>query len=186
MAQMKSGVHRVPNSLFSLFLSVVILKQDTTEESDHIVESIDIDQDGYVGKDDLETFINRSSLYKKSPKVPLTSPKGKAKLYPTEPLSEKDVINLLKELQVIMKNRNLNSHELFFKLDANEDGFLTIDEFCPGIEQIIPIPRAITEGFFAYIDKLKIGLIDMENFLHVMKKSIWVRERVRYSPLCFY
>ncbi len=83
----------------------------------------------------------------------------------------------LRELRSIMESMKLSNHELFTTLDANEDGFATIDEFCVELEKIIPLPRPITEGFFAYIDKQKIGVIDLESFLKVMKKSIYVKER---------
>ena len=177
---LKNSMNRVTKPLFSLFLQMILIKQESSPECDRLVEHIDIDQDGYISKEDLETFVKRSSLHLRSSKHNRVVSQGEVKLFPTEPLSEQDIEKLLRELRRIMDRRRINNYELFAKMDGNEDGFITIDEFCTGLEKIIPLPRLITEGFFAYIDKFKIGMIDLANFLKVMRKSIYVKEVVSH------
>lgn len=177
--------NKVPISLFGFFLKNNILEQGSPMESDQVADRIDIDRDGYVSKEDLETFIVRSGLYSKTKLLQseLASPKN-LRLFPTEPLSEQDVQSLLRELRIILDNQRVTNYELFTKLDVNEDGFLTIDEFCTGLEKIIPLPRLITEGFFAYIDKQKVGFLDLESFLKVLKKSVNVKDKVIIWEIC--
>ena len=66
-------------------------------------------------------------------------------------------------------------------MDTNQDGFVTIDEFCKGLDEILPLPQHVKEGFFAYIDRLKIGVIDYHNFLKVMGRNINVKEIVNFT-----
>jgi len=174
----KYNSHKVTAQGFGQFIRGNILNNSTSEECQQIAERIDIDQDGFISKEDLEIFMKRGALLSKGQKASsLAYSQGKQRLFPTEPLCEKDIENLLRELRGIMESLKLTNYELFAKLDANEDGFATIDEFCVELEKIIPLPRPITEGFFAYIDKQKIGVLDLESFLKVMKKSIYVKER---------
>lgn len=170
--------NKVSTTLFSLFLKNNVFDQGDNFESNQVAERIDIDKDGYITKEDLETFISRRNLYSKVQKLQ-NELQGKVKLFPTEPLNEKDMENVLRELRGILDLRRMTNHELFGVLDSNEDGFITIDEFGEELEKIIPLPKTIIEGFFAYIDRNKVGIIDLESFLKVMKKSIYVREKVR-------
>lgn len=182
VAIFKNSANKATKTLFSLFLKMIILKTEDQGECDRLTERVDIDQDGYISKEDLDTFIKRSNLHTKGSKLNRASSQEELTLFPTKPLSEQDVEKLLRELRRIMDRRRINNYELFAKMDSNEDGFMTVDEFCAGLEKVIPIPRAITEGFFAYIDKFKIGMIDISMFLKVMRKSIYVKEVVTIVP----
>ncbi len=45
-------------------------------------------------------------------------------------------------------------------MDVNQDGFLSIDEFCEGVDKYLKLSDEAKRGFFAYMDKIKIGMID--------------------------
>jgi len=173
----KLGTSKVTTAIFARFLRNTILNQISVQESQYYAECVDIDQDGFISKEDMETFINRGALIAKGQKQ-VSALNTKQMLFPTKPLNEKDMENLLRELRFVMDSRRMKNYELFAMLDTNEDGFVTIDEFCTGLEKIIPLPRPITEGFFAYIDKLKIGVLNLENFMNVLKKNIYEKEQV--------
>lgn len=53
-------------------------------------------------------------------------------------------------------------------MDLNKDGFISFDEFNKGLDNILSLPQEIKEGFFAYIDKHKIGFIEYKSFLNVL------------------
>ena len=38
-----------------------------------------------------------------------------------------------------MLEKKINYYDMFKMLDQNEDGFITIDEFCSGIDKIIEL-----------------------------------------------
>ena len=67
-----------------------------------------------------------------------------------------------------MEERKINSYDLFKILDSNSDGFITIDEFCSGLDQIIELSQSTKEGLFAFFDYQKIGMIDFSRFLQVV------------------
>ena len=51
-----------------------------------------------------------------------------------------------------MEERKMNSYDLFKILDKNEDGFITIEEFCSEIDKIIELSSPTKEGLFAFFD----------------------------------
>lgn len=61
--------------------------------------------------------------------------------------------------------------EVFRKMDSNSDGFLTINEILEGLDMYVKFPREIKEGFFSYLDTMRIGIVDYPRFLSVMKKT---------------
>lgn len=56
-------------------------------------------------------------------------------------------------------------------MDSNSDGFLTINEILDGLDIYVKIPKEIKEGFFSYLDNMRIGMVDYPRFLNVMKKA---------------
>ncbi len=59
----------------------------------------------------------------------------------------------------------------FFKvLDSNNDGFVTINEFSSGLDKFIMLSVSAKEGLFTYLDNLKIGMFDFEQFNNVFKR----------------
>ena len=66
---------------------------------------------------------------------------------------------------------------MFFNMLTSEgNSFITINDFCKNVDQIIKLSQPVKEGLFAYMDKLKIGLVDLKNFLKFMNKSAVVKE----------
>jgi hypothetical protein len=179
----KYSTEKISIPLLALFLQKKIAPNVPSSEIEFFAEAIDIDRDGFIGKDDLETFIKRGSIHSHS-NDGYNSPHfvEKISLYPTEPLTEAEVQLILKDLRYILGRRKITNYDLFMQLDKNEDGFLTIDDF-KGLDHFINIPQHAKEGLFAYMDKLKIGIIDYPRFLKVMNKSIYVLESVSILPI---
>ena len=160
---------------FSNVLSTVIPELPSSEIS-MIVDAIDIDQDGAISKEDIETFISRNSVISLARTAPVN---GFKVSFPTEPLTEDQVHSVLSGLRITLDRKRISNYELFRKLDENEDGFLSIEDFSKNLDKIHPLPQETKDGFFAYIDKMHIGLIDYKSFLRVMQKSIVLKDPVR-------
>ena len=172
---------KISVTLFALFLKKRIVPHSSISDLTVVSECIDIDKDGFIGKEDLETFLKRSYLYRSDNQLAKTMRNNeKLPLYPTKALSEEDVNNLLRELRREMMMKRVSNYELFQRMDTNHDGFISIDEFCNELDKILPIPQEIKEGFFAYIDKNKIGVIDYNSLLLVLKKSFVTSTMVSY------
>ena len=65
----------------------------------------------------------------------------------------------------------MSYEELFTFLDTDHNGFLSISEFY-NIDKIMTLSQPAKDGFFAFMDKQRIGLIDLNTFLKFMSKSI--------------
>lgn len=187
-ASVSTGTHKASLQLFSTFLQKRLLVDFTLAEIGFYVECIDIDRDGQIGKDDLEIFIKRGALFSKTQKASIYSTLNKfdekVELYPKKPLSEEVLQMVLAELRIVMRNRRLTPYDLFQKMDENKDGFVTIDEICQRLDEIISLPQEVKEGFFSCIDRLKIGIIDYNSFLRVMNKSAILKEKVIKVIVC--
>lgn len=89
----------------------------------------------------------------------------------------------------------MSTSDLFQLLDSDNDGFLTITEFSQNIEkviavslindkliyfifQVIKLSQPTKDGFFAYMDKLHMGIVDFSSFLKVMRKSVITKDQI--------
>ena len=80
---------------------------------------------------------------------------------------------ILNDLRTELFSKKISYLDFFKQLDINEDGFLTINEFCKAIDNVIRLSQTAKEGFFAYMDIKKIGMIDFKTFLITMNKPIY-------------
>lgn len=84
--------------------------------------------------------------------------------------SKVDII--LRDLRNELGNRNISFREFFARLDDNKDGLITFDEFRKGVLNIVTFSEPVIKGLFAYMDRQSIGMVDFNNYLKVMKKSV--------------
>ena len=73
--------------------------------------------------------------------------------------------NIAKRLTDYMKSKNISEIGLFKKFDKNNDGFISCIDFNSTIGSIIPLPPAMRDQFFNYLDFYKNGLVDLETFI---------------------
>ena len=71
-----------------------------------------------------------------------------------------------------MQLKGLSYEDFFNLLDSDHNGFITITEFSENVDKVMLLSQPAKDGFFAFIDKQKIGLIDMKTFLRFVGKSI--------------
>lgn len=171
----------IENAMFATFLQG-IMRDSNPGEINHFAEVIDIDGDGCISKEDLETFVRRTLQLSDSHQRSLTEPRA-LNVYAIEPLDEKDFNRAIFEIRKVMDRKRMGNLEFFKKLDANDDGFLSIEEFCANIDKVVVFPQKVKEALFAAMDKLKIGMIDYKTFLKTMQKSLIVPEAVNIKFL---
>ncbi|CAD8157187.1 unnamed protein product [Paramecium pentaurelia] len=92
-------------------------------------------------------------------------------LFPIEELPESKFDQILKDLRIKLARKGMSYEELFTFLDTDHNGFLSISEFY-NIDKIMTLSQPAKDGFFAFMDKQRIGLIDLNTFLKFMSKSI--------------
>jgi|ETNmetMinimDraft_14_1059893.scaffolds.fasta_scaffold15807_3 hypothetical protein len=63
-------------------------------------------------------------------------------------------------------------------MDKNKDGFLCIDEWSEGIDIYLQLSDEAKQGFFNFMDKTNIGMVDQQYFLDQMKMSL-VKEEAK-------
>lgn len=97
-------------------------------------------------------------------------------LFPKEPLDEAKADIVIRDLRQALFLKKVSFFEFFKILDSNKDGFITIEEFCLGLDKVIKFSQMIKEGFFSFMDKQKIGMIDYKTFLLTMNKSIFQKQ----------
>jgi len=167
----------------------------------YYVEKADIDQDGFVDTEDFTIFLNRHKYFNKRPSTsnPMTQsqkivnnvhfegtksqrgmkmPEVSPGLFPREPLDEAKADIVIRDLRQALFFKNFSFFDFFKILDNNKDGFITIEEFCQGMDKVIKFSQPIKEGFFSYMDKQKIGMIDYKAYLFTMNKSIFTKQAV--------
>jgi EF-hand domain len=99
-------------------------------------------------------------------------------LFPKESLDEAKADIVIRDLRQTLFLKKISFFEFFKILDSNNDGFITIEEFCSGLDKVIKFSQMIKEGFFSFMDKQKIGMIDYKAFLQTMNKSIFTKQAV--------
>lgn len=137
---------------------------------------VDIDKDGFINETDLKTFMNRNSYIKESTKEALFNSgvegPSNSKVFPKAALPEEKVEIILRDLRQTLSKKKISFYDFFQMIDVTRTGFVTINDFCTGIDKVMKLSKPIKDGFFAYIDRENIGIINYEDFVKVLKRSI--------------
>jgi Ca2+-binding EF-hand superfamily protein len=91
---------KVPIHIFSLFLQKKIQKFVNELDANFFASCVDVDRDGYISKEDLETFLSRASMGFSPRASPIkSSTLERMPLYPVKAITEENIHLLLKELK---------------------------------------------------------------------------------------
>ena len=193
---------KVSSETLAAFIHRNVFPNSYYNEVCFYVEKADIDQDGFVDSEDFTIFLQRHKYLNKRPMTsnPLTQsqklqsdkgfdgtksqrgwkmPEINQSLFPKEPLDEGKADIVIRDLRQALFFKKISFFDFFKILDNNKDGFITIEEFCLGMDKVIKFSQPIKEGFFSYMDKQRIGMIDYKAFLFTMNKSIFTKQAVR-------
>lgn len=183
---------KVSNELVSNYLHQKLFQSTNKNELDLFVEDLDLDCDGFIEEHDIISFLQNYKYFDQifvAPKIQTrdytvqkqlqagTKSLGTKALFPFQKLSEKKINQVLKDLRYKLELKLMNYEALFKFLDADSDGFITIKEFSEQIDKILPLSQPIKDGFFAFMDRLHIGMVDLSNFLKAMNKSSVSKEQ---------
>lgn len=172
--------NQVKSHTFANFLGTILHRPNINELMQY-ASSIDIDRDGFISKDDLETFMRQTLAQSNGGHINIVTEPLTTHYSIVETLSDADVNRYISDLRRVLSRKRITNQEFFRKLDTNEDGFLTMDEFCKNLEYIFPLPQKVKEGLFVAMDKLKIRMIDFNTLLKTMERNILIDEVVRLS-----
>jgi Ca2+-binding EF-hand superfamily protein len=93
-------------------------------------------------------------------------------LNPIAPLTEEKFDRILKDLRLKLQLKGMSYEDFFNLLDAGHNGFITITDFSEQVEKVMSLSQPAKDGFFAFMDRKQIGLIDLNTFLRNIGKSI--------------
>ena len=147
----------------------------------------DIDKDGFISETDLETFLIRSAYIKDGQRdIKSSKPEVYNKLFPKAPLAEEKFEIVLRDLRNILNRKRISFYDLFNSIDKNQTGFITINDFNVGIDKVMKLSQPIKDGFFAYMDTEKLGIVNYDDFLKVMQRSVADKRvvNIEYKAVC--
>jgi len=101
---------------------------------------------------------------------------GTKALFPMQMGSNEKIDNIIRELKKRLELKSMTYQDLFYSLDGDKDGFITIQEFSEGIEKIMKLSQPAKDYFFSFMDRQKIGMVDLKGFLKAMRKSLITKE----------
>lgn len=100
----------------------------------------------------------------------------KVKLFPSQELEEDKIDIIIRDLRQVLQQKKISYYELFQRLDDNQDGFISYEEFESKLEPVMRLSQPVKEGLFSYFDRQKVGLIDYPTFLRIMNKVLFMKE----------
>ena len=130
----------------------------------YIIQKLDVDSDGLISFEDLTSVLKRY-IHTSFFKYANDSSSPDINLYSKEQMSIDKFRNIAKRLRDYMKSKNISEIGLFKKFDKNNDGFISCIDFNSTIGSIIPLPPAMRDQFFNFLDFYKNGLVDLETFI---------------------
>jgi hypothetical protein len=54
-------------------------------------------------------------------------------------------------------------------MDKDQDGFINLDEWSEGIDQLLILTPQVKERFFNFMDQERLGMVDLKAFNKIMK-----------------
>ena len=91
-------------------------------------------------------------------------------IYSNEELSEERFKQIVKDIKVAMKTKNLTDVGLFKKLDASNVGFISHADFNKNLDDVLKLAPSIKDQLFNRLDNRKLGMIDMDTFMKLFKE----------------
>ena len=177
---------KVSVGFFAKFLKNKVSKKKSLEELTRYAELVDIDGDGFISIHDLNSCLgnlNNETFYKNNGATLIGTFKTilteRDQFFPKNPLTEKKALEVVEKIRNALVSKGISFRELFSRLDANNDEFLTFTEFSQNLEPIIKLSPYVKERLFALMDSNKIGMVDYECFLRVLKLTAVTLKRVK-------
>lgn len=177
---------KVSVGTFTKFLKNKVDKKRDVVELRKYAELIDLDNDGYINIYDLQTCIgnlNNETFYKDNGSTLVGTFKtilaDREKFFPKEALPDAKALEVISKIKEALVTKGISFRALYSKLDSNNDEFLTFSEFSENIDPIVKLSPLVKEQLFALMDTNKIGMVDYQSFLNVLKRTPVTIKEVR-------
>lgn len=147
---------------FTDFLASKVHKRQDRVALSEVAAKLDINRDGFISEDDLNAVLaNQNRMTLKSTPI-----------FPTAPIETERARSVIKEVRNALVARRINYRDAFNLFDVSQKGLLTSSDFISGLSKIIDLSQPVKEGLFAIMDKQKIGLVDFNSFIAVLKDGL--------------
>jgi len=169
---------KVSIGFFAKFLKSKVAKKKDVDELTRYAELIDIDGDGFISVHDLNSCLgnlNNERFYKNNGATLIGTFKTilteREQFFPKNPLPQDKALEVIAKINNSLSSKGISFRELFSRLDANSDEFLTYTEFSENLDSVVKLSPIVKERLFALMDSNKIGMVDYQAFLEVLKMT---------------
>ena len=170
-SQDQISVHR-----FAEFMKHKVEKRKEYADLFHFSCLIDVDKDGFVGEQDLNTCLtnlNSMSFFENN-SMALTSAQfnSEHKFYPTKEklnISDGKVVSVVNQIRKALMSKKLSYMKLFKQCDTAGVNMVNLGQFITGVSNIVHIATPLLEKIFNIMDSNKIGMVDFAKFEQVLK-----------------
>ncbi len=173
-ASQNDGAKRIStNDLASFLWSLCKNSISSKKYCFEFAERVDVDKDGNIDDMDIQTYMSRTEYIEESDKELRTKTQLFAStnnLFPKTTLSEDRIELILRDIRTALNNKKISFHDFIKLIDVNEVGFITINDLSVGLDKILKLSQPAKDGLFAYADKLKIGMINYQDFIALLKR----------------
>lgn len=158
---MKKMGGRVQVQKFADFLLTKVQQRLTRYVIIDVALKFDVNQDGFIDIQDIKSVLSSSSFAEVNNNTQ----------FPTQPLEASRAKSVILDIRNTLISRKLSYADVFKLFDRERNGVLSAKDFSDGLDILVNLSQPIKDGLFAVIDKPKIGLIDYDQFLTVIRDS---------------
>lgn len=148
---------------------------------------IDIDHDGQIDDNDIQTYLTRYEDMEKAEKNLILSFdktfKSTTGIFPQLVVDEEKIETILRDLRHSLDAKKISFYDFIKMIDANDVGFITFQELSTGLDKVIKLSQPAKEALFSYADKMKIGMINHGDFLALLKRTVIDKKVVKLNFL---
>lgn len=141
-----------------------------------LADLIDIDHDGQIDDNDIQTYLMRSEDMEKAEKNLILSFdktfKSTTGIFPQLTVDEEKIETILRELRHSLDTKKISFYDFIKMIDASDVGFITFQELSNGLDKVVKLSQPAKEALFSYADKMKIGMINHADFLALLKRTV--------------
>ncbi len=166
----KVSIERFSDFLYQICQSSLIKRKNCLI----FAQKVDLDHDGFISDVDIDTFRARSNYIIEGDRktVSQNSNKSGPAIFPKVPLPEEKVEVIIRDLRHALNQKRVSFFDFFKMIDVSKNGFVSINDFSAGVDKIAKFSQPIKDGLFAYIDKERLGIINYDDFVHVLQRSM--------------
>ena len=122
-----------------------VIKATSHADALKLVALMDIDKDGFISKEDLQTClknVNSQQFYNQKPKFYTSQ----------QEVTDKKIVEVCTQIRDLAAKKGYNMEHLFGVLDKDGDAMLTLGEFTDGINLLLGINPIVLSKIYGFMD----------------------------------